>query len=75
MSAKIEGFSHDESEDALNQLFDISEDPEIVYEHHWRIGDLVVWDNWCSIHARNDFPREEPRLMRRLTIEGREMVF
>ena len=75
MSARIEGLSHDESEEALNQLFDISEDPEIIYEHHWQLGDLVVWDNWASIHARNDFPREEPRLMRRLTVEGREMVF
>ncbi len=45
------------------------------YEHEWRLGDLVIWDNWCSIHARKDFPREEPRLMRRLTIEGQAMRF
>ena len=75
MSAKIEGFSKQESEDALEQLFDISEDPAIVYEHQWKLGDLVIWDNWCSIHARKDFPREEPRLMRRLTIEGQAMRF
>ncbi|MCC2098620.1 MAG: TauD/TfdA family dioxygenase [Hyphomicrobiales bacterium] len=75
MSARIEGLTREESESALNRLFDISEDPEIIYEHHWQLGDLVVWDNWCSIHARNDFPRDEPRLMRRLTIEGQEMVF
>lgn len=75
MSAKIEGLSHEESEDALNQLFDISETPEIVYEHKWRLGDLVVWDNWCSIHMRKDFPREEDRLMRRLTVEGQAMRF
>ena len=43
MSAKIEGLSHEESEDALNQLFDISEDPSIVYEHEWGLGDLVIW--------------------------------
>lgn len=70
MSARIEGFSAAESEAVLAQLFDISEDPAIVYEHKWRRGDLVVWDNWCSIHARKDFPRDEPRLMRRCTIEG-----
>ena len=40
-----------------------------------RAGDLVIWDNWSSIHARADFPREEPRLMRRLTIEGQAMRF
>jgi taurine dioxygenase len=75
MSARIEGFSPEESEAALEQLFDISEDPAIVYEHEWRLGDLVVWDNWCSIHARKDFPREEPRLMRRCTIEGQSLGF
>ncbi len=73
MSARIDGLPHAESEAALEQLFDISEDPSIVYEHHWKLGDLVVWDNWASIHARKDFPREEPRLMRRCTIEGQEM--
>jgi taurine dioxygenase len=75
MSARIVGFSRAESEGALEQLFEISEDASIIYEHAWRLGDLVIWDNWCSIHARKDFPREEPRLMRRLTIEGQAMRF
>ena len=75
MSARIEGMSHAESEAALTQLFDISEDPSIVYEHEWKLGDLVIWDNWCSIHARKDFPRDQERLMRRLTIEGQAMAF
>ena len=75
MSARIEGLSREESDAALDQLFAIAEDPAIVYEHRWELGDLVIWDNWCSIHARKDFPREEPRLMRRLTIEGQAMRF
>jgi taurine dioxygenase len=75
MTARIDGFSRSESDEILEQLFEISEDPSIVYEHHWSLGDLVIWDNWCSIHARKDFPREEPRLMRRLTIEGQQMHF
>ena len=75
MSSQIEGLSRDESEEALNQLFDISETASIVYEHEWALGDLVIWDNWCSIHARKDFPRDQDRLMRRLTIEGQAMQF
>jgi taurine dioxygenase len=73
MSAQIVGLSREESDVALDELFEISEDPAIIYEHEWRLGDLVIWDNWCSIHARKDFPRDEPRLMRRLTIEGQAM--
>jgi taurine dioxygenase len=75
MSARIVGLSREESERVLDQLFEISEDPAIVYEHEWKLGDLVIWDNWCSIHARKDFPRDQPRLMRRLTIEGQAMRF
>jgi len=75
MSARIEGLSRAESDVALEELFEIAENPAIIYEHEWRLGDLVIWDNWCSIHARKDFPREEPRLMRRLTIEGQAMRF
>ena len=75
MSARIEGLSKAESEDALEQLFEISEDPSIVFEHEWKLGDMVIWDNWCSIHARKDFPRDQERLMRRCTIEGQAMQF
>ncbi|MFM1815190.1 MAG: hypothetical protein RLZ98_1885 [Pseudomonadota bacterium] len=74
MSMRIMGLEHDESESILAKLADISEDPAIVYEHEWQYGDLVVWDNWASIHCRKDFPREEPRLMRRLIVEGQALV-
>jgi len=74
-TTRIVQLSRAESDAALDELFAISEDPSIIYEHQWRLGDLVIWDNWCSIHARKDFPREEPRLMRRLTIEGQAMRF
>ena len=70
MSAKIEGLAPDENEYILNQLFDISEDPSVVFEHEWLKGDMVMWDNYASIHMRRDFPRDEPRLMRRLTLNG-----
>ena len=70
MSAKIEGLAPDENEIILNQLFDISEDPSVVFEHVWLKGDLVMWDNYASTHMRRDFPRDEPRLMRRLTLNG-----
>jgi taurine dioxygenase len=70
MSHRIEGLSHDESEALLEELFAYTEDPAIRYEHVWRPGDLLMWDNLCSTHARTDFPREERRLMRRYTLAG-----
>lgn len=75
MSAAIVGLPSDESAEILDRLFEISEDRSIVFEHEWKLGDLVIWDNWCSIHARQDFPRDQQRLLRRLTIEGQALHF
>ncbi len=74
MSMEIVGLEKEESDRLLDELADIAEDPSNVYEHEWRLGDMVVWDNWASIHARKDFPRDEPRLMRRLIVEGQALT-
>ena len=44
------------SEPLLDAVFDHAEKPEFVYEHVWRLGDLLLWDNRCSSHARTRFP-------------------
>ena len=60
----------EEAKPLLNAVFDHAEDPTYVYEHEWQAGDLVLWDNRCSMHARTDFPDNETRLMWRTTVEG-----
>jgi len=72
MTVKIEGLPEDESERLLNAVWDHSERPEFVYEHVWNVGDLLLWDNRCSTHARTDFPSTERRLMLRTTLKGTE---
>jgi taurine dioxygenase len=59
-----------ESAPLLNAVFDHAEQREFVYEHVWRVGDLLLWDNRCSSHARTDFPSTERRLMLRTTVRG-----
>jgi taurine dioxygenase len=73
MTAWIEGMAPDESDRLLEELYEASEDPAIRYEHVWRKGDLMMWDNWCSIHARTDFPATERRMLRRCTILGQAL--
>jgi taurine dioxygenase len=70
MTQRIEGVGAEESADILEQLYEIGERRDFVYEHVWRLGDVVAWDNRCTIHARTWFPKNEPRLLRRCTIEG-----
>ena len=66
----IEGMDRQDSEALLQQFFTIADDPAIIYEHVWRVGDLVVWDNLACLHARTDLPQEERRTLRRCTVEG-----
>jgi taurine dioxygenase len=59
-----------ESDRLLAALYDHAENPAWVYEHMWRPGDLLVWDNRCSMHARTDFSAASRRLLLRTTIDG-----
>jgi taurine dioxygenase len=68
MSIWIEGMDEGESAEILNYLFDHIEKPEFIYEHVWSVGDLMMWDNRCSVHARKYFAPEKRRMMRRVTI-------
>jgi taurine dioxygenase len=70
MTQEIVGMDPQESRDLLNYLCDHLENPGFVYEHKWRKGDALIWDNRCLVHARRDFPLTETRIMKRLTIKG-----
>ncbi|MGH6771147.1 MAG: TauD/TfdA dioxygenase family protein [Xanthobacteraceae bacterium] len=74
MTTQLEGFDPQESDAILNQLYDIGERREFIFEHIWQLGDFLMWDNRATIHARTDFPKEERRLLRRCTVEGEPLV-
>jgi taurine dioxygenase len=70
MTIAIEGLPEAESNELLNFLFAHQENPDFIYQHVWRVGDLLMWDNRCALHARTDFSTGERRLMRRVTVLG-----
>ena len=74
MTVAIDGMPDDESNELLNFLFDHQEQRHFIYEHVWRVGDILMWDNRCTLHARTDFSADERRLMRRVTILGEKPV-
>ncbi len=74
MSARIEGMGEKESDELLNMLFDHLEQPQFIYQHVWKTGDVLLWDNRCALHARTNFDPAETRLLRRITLKG-EPVF
>ncbi|HEV8014504.1 MAG TPA: TauD/TfdA family dioxygenase [Stellaceae bacterium] len=68
MTHDIEGMDASEAEPLLDQLYDHQEQRRFVYEHVWRVGDVILWDNRCTLHARTDFSPSERRLLKRITI-------
>lgn len=70
MTRKIVGMKPDESEELLSRLFDHQEEESFQYRHQWTPGDVIMWDNRCTLHARSYFDNSELRKMRRVTIKG-----
>ena len=55
----------------LDELMAHMTRPEFVYVHEWTVGDLVVWDNRCLVHAATWYDGEtEQRMMWRTTVRG-----
>ena len=74
MTVRIEDIPEAESDELLQLLYDHQERRDFIYEHVWRPGDLLMWDNRCTLHARTDFSPGERRLLRRVTILGEKPV-
>ncbi len=70
MTEELIGITPTESTELLEVCFAHVERPEHIYKHVWQVGDLVMWDNRCTQHARTDFPATERRLLRRVGLEG-----
>ena len=72
---RIEGMSANESEELLLELFEHSERPAHVYHHRWTKGQLLMWDNRCTIHlACGGVPDGQLRTMQRTTVLGEAPV-
>jgi taurine dioxygenase len=70
MTDSIHGLPRAESDALLERLFEHLEQPQLVYEHVWRPGDVLIWDNLATVHARTDFDPAERRALRRMAIRG-----
>ena len=74
MTEYIVGIARSESDALLKALFEHQEQPCFQYEHRWQLGDLLVWDNRCTLHARRGFPPTHLRKMRRVAVRGERPV-
>jgi alpha-ketoglutarate-dependent 2,4-dichlorophenoxyacetate dioxygenase len=69
-ASHIIGWPVEQGRALLGELIAFATQPGFVYQHHWRLGDLIVWDNRCTLHrARPYDDLNDRRDMRRTTVE------
>jgi alpha-ketoglutarate-dependent taurine dioxygenase len=71
-NAYLLGVEFAESEALLNELWSVVARPEFAWEHVWRVGDLVMWDNRCTMHRRDAFDPASRRIMHRTQVKGEQ---
>jgi taurine dioxygenase len=66
----LQGIPEDEAQDLIRQLCSHITRPEVVYHHKWRVGDVLVWDNYSTQHKVNfNYGPHQRRRMHRTTVE------
>ena len=70
----VEGMSKEEGRALIRQLIEHCTQPQYVFSVSWNVGDMVIWDNLCSMHRGGDYDYSKyKRDMRRTTVrEGTE---
>jgi len=70
-TARIVGLPEEESRSLLQRLWAHCTRPAFTYRHHWRPGDVVMWDNIPTQHiAICDYALPQRRLLHRTTLTG-----
>lgn len=70
-ACEIVGMPTDEARALLRELLHAATLPERVYTHRWRAGDLVMWDNRCTLHRGRPWDESRyRRVMHRTTVAG-----
>ena len=62
------------SEALLDELWDHATRDEFSWTQRWQVGDLIIWDNRCTMHRRDGFAGHGRRRMHRLMTRGERPV-
>ncbi|HMR33043.1 MAG TPA: TauD/TfdA family dioxygenase [Geminicoccaceae bacterium] len=63
-----------DSEALLDELWHWGTLPENHWHQQWQVGDMMVWDNRCTMHRRDPFPGTERRRMHRIVVMGSKPI-
>jgi alpha-ketoglutarate-dependent 2,4-dichlorophenoxyacetate dioxygenase len=67
-ASHIVGWPVEEGRRLIDELIQFATEPRFVYQHRWRVGDLVMWDDRCTMHRGRPFDETFRRDMHRTTV-------
>ena len=67
---RIDGMALADGDALLDTLIEHATRPAFVHVHAWRPGDIVIWDNRCTMHRASPHEGDHPRRLLRILIEG-----
>jgi taurine dioxygenase len=73
-NAWIVGLPLEESERLLDIVWSYATAEAVTLRHRWHLGDVVLWNNFTTMHRRDAFPPDEVRTLHRSQIKGKYVL-
>jgi alpha-ketoglutarate-dependent 2,4-dichlorophenoxyacetate dioxygenase len=70
-ASHIVGWPVEKGRALIEELIAFATQPQFVYQHRWRVGDLVIWDNRCTMHRGRPYDDTQRRVLHRTTVSDR----
>jgi alpha-ketoglutarate-dependent 2,4-dichlorophenoxyacetate dioxygenase len=67
-ASHIIGWPVEEGRALIEELIAVATEPQFVYQHRWTVGDLVIWDNRCTMHRGRPYDDTQRRVLHRTTV-------
>ena len=67
-ASHIIGWPVEEGRELIEELIAFATQPQFVYQHRWTAGDLVIWDNRCTMHRGRPYDDTQRRVLHRTTV-------
>jgi alpha-ketoglutarate-dependent 2,4-dichlorophenoxyacetate dioxygenase len=67
-AGRIRGMEEPEARMMLMDLIEFATQPRFVHTHRWTVGDLVMWDNRCTMHRAREYDETQVRDLHRTTV-------
>ena len=74
-ASHIIGWPVEQGRALLEELIEFATQERFVYTHHWKVGDLVIWDNRCTMHRGRPYDLTQRRVLHRTTVSDIETSF